>query len=38
MERLDVEGDGNDVQFEPQASAKVRGLMKAVSARCHDQR
>ena len=38
VERLDVEDDGNDVKLEPQTSAQIRGLMKAVSTRRSDQR
>lgn len=33
VERFDVEYDGNDVKFEPQASAKVWGLMGMISTR-----
>lgn len=33
VERLDVEDDGNDVKPEPQASAKVGGLMILISTR-----
>ena len=30
VERLDVEDDGDDVEIEPETSAQVRGLEKAI--------
>lgn len=38
VERLDVEDDGNDIKVEPEASAEIRALMKAVSTRGGDRK